>query len=367
MKKLILLCSLIMSQSLAALISDVTIFEKNTGTKRQLVVVCGDRHHLGSWSDNTTQFLSFAQIATRTKRKSLFLIENLSSPNAHFDRPQDRIILQAKENYVLNNLMANFGKQDTPEITSILHFFGCTKNFYAKLGSFLKLPPATATTLHALPMINIDNRHREVYYGESLIGWQFEPYSSPEVRTIQQQESQSLTLFDLLAPQATLKEYMNKSSSWLRSIFEEILQRQENHKKTLFLNLKVLLGIDELTAASKPLATLAGNRQQELYRFLQKSSLQHIFADMIEANALWHITRGEADVAIVLAGTNHTGHTEGNFINQRPGLVKYLGWLGYNEIDSMRTTNGEVRRDTQAVARRVRDEVPKMIENRIRN
>jgi hypothetical protein len=341
-----------------ALITHVTTFEADKTNFRQLVIVCGDHHQLGSWEDNVIQFIGLAQLVEKSKLRTLFLVENLSSPNEHFNRPQDLAILQEKESYIFGNLSKNYYTARPVEMPTVLHFWGCTQQFFTKFAAFLRLSASTATKLASLPVINVDNRHRNVYYGESLIGWSFGPYDHAKVREIQETESSKLTLPDLLAPQLTLKKYFNSSTGWLRSIFDEILDRQEFGRKILLQNLLSAFDIRDTTLATTPLARLAGGRQQEFYRYLQKSPLENILREMVEANALWHITQRTADIVIVLAGTNHTGHTEGNWAHQTPGLVRYLDWLGYKQTFHSSPTRVDLLKNKIEVALKLRSEVP---------
>lgn len=353
-------------QSAHALISNTTIFEQPPGAQRQIVFVCADRHHLGSWSDNVRQFLSLSLLPAQTKLKTLFLIENLSAPNESFNRPQDLAVLREKEAYVLGNLTQNYALTNPTEIPTLLHLWGCSQEFFQQLCTFLGLPDKTSTFLHTLPVINLDNRQRNIYYGESLSGWNFGPYNHEIVKKIQQQETAQLTIMDLLAPQAILKEYIAKSSGALRTIFEEILARQEEHKKTFFEKLATQFGIDEKTAATQPIAHLTKTRQQDLYKFLERSTLQHVLREMIEANALWHVTQHAADVIIILVGANHSGHMEGKWIHQTPGLTSYLTQLGYQAIATRGPSAEKLRDDKQAIATRMTTKMPAIIKKHIK-
>ncbi len=348
------------------LITHVTTFEKSIAEKQQLVMVCGDQHQLGSWEDNITQFFNLAQLTSETPLRVLFLVENLISPNDYFNRPQDKIILEAKEDYIFESFAQNYTNPNPKQMPTVLHFWGCSQAFYAGLCDFLQQRSEVAARLDALPVINIDNRHRNIYYGESLIGWQFPPYCRSNVRTIQQAESESLTLFDLLSPQATLREYLAKSSGWIRSIFDEILERQTSQKKMLVQQLGDKFYLSENSIATIPLAKLAGDRQRELYSYLQDSPLENILREMIEANALWHITQQSADIIIVLAGTNHTGHTEGNWTRQTPGLTRYLNWLGFKQTAETSCKSLDLIKNKEDLALRVRSEVPNELAQHIK-
>lgn len=361
MKKFLVFSLLFLSQSISALITNLTLFEQGEGKEKQLVVICGDRHHLGSWQENLTQFLGFSVLPAKASRDLLFLVENLSSSNEYFKRPQDLKILREKENYILGNLIKNYAQPRPIELPTMLHFWGCSPSFFQAVAAFLQLPLEAATHLNSLPMLNIDYRHRNVYYGESLTGWPYGPYNHPVVREIQTTESEQLTLKDLLTPQATLTSYISKSSGWLGNIFEEILERQEQHTKSLLQNLLVLFNVDEAACSSRPLSRLAENRQKDFYRFLQRSSLQHILREMVEANALWHITKRTAPIVVVLAGANHTGHTEGNWQHQTPGLVRYLTWLGYKQILDYAPTQEELQSSPAALSKKVTTEIPALI------
>ena len=361
MKKISVFFVLFLNQSISALITNLTLFEQGEGKEKQLVVICGDRHHLGSWQENLTQFLGFSVLPAKASKDLLFLIENLSSSNEYFKRPQDLKILREKENYILGNLIKNYTQQRPIELPTTLHFWGCSQSFFETIAKFLQLPAEAAAHLQNLPMLNIDYRHRNVYYGESLTGWPYGPYNHPIVREIQATESEQLTLLDLLTPQATLKSYISKSSGWLRNIFEEILERQEQHTKSLLQSVNVLFNIDEAAASTKSLNSLVPTRQKEFYRFLQRSTLQHILREMVEANALWHITRRSAPIIIVLAGANHTGHTEGNWQHQTPGLVRYLTWLGYKQIFDLAPNAQELQNNSSAITKKMSTEIPALV------
>ncbi len=349
------------------LITHVTTFEKGIADKQQLVMVCGDQHQLGSWEDNITQFFNLAELPNKTPLRVLFLVENLISPNDYFNRPQDKIVLEAKEDYIFESFAQNYTNPNPKQMPTVLHFWGCSQAFYQGLCDFLQQRSEVAARLEALPVINIDNRHRNIYYGESLIGWPFPPYCQSNVRIIQQAESESLTLFDLLAPQATLRQYLAKSSGWIRSIFDEILERQISQKKMLVQQLDDKFNLSENSIATIPLAKLAGDRQRELYSYLQHSPLETILREMVEANALWHITQRSADIIIVLAGTNHTGHTEGNWNRQTPGLTGYLNWLGFKQTTETSCTSIDLIKNKQDLALRMRSEVPNELAQHIKN
>jgi hypothetical protein len=351
----------------SSLITNITTFETGTGEKQQLVMICGDQHQLGSWEDNITQFFNLAELTSKTQLQVLFLVENLISPNDYFNRPQDKIILEAKEDYIFESLTQNYINPNPKQMPTVLHFWGCSQAFYAGLCDFLEKPSKFATRLAALPVINIDNRHRNIYYGEALIGWPFPPYCRSNVRTIQQAESESLTLFDLLAPQAALHQYLAKSSGWSHSIFDEILERQIAQKNLLVQELGDKFYLSENSLATIPLAKLGGNQQREFYNYLQHSPLEIILREMVEANALWHITQRSADIIIVLAGTNHTGHTENNWGRQTPGLTPYLNWLGFKQISETGYTSLELIKNKQDLARRARNEVPDELTTHIKN
>lgn len=345
-----------------ALITNVTIFEKpGKNNLKSFVVVCGDRHSLGSWENNINQFLGFTLLEEKTKLKTNFLVENLSSPNSYFNRPQDLAVLREKELYLLSNLQKNFAALHPVESTTILHLWGCSNPFFETLCRQLNLGTTLVSFLTNLPVTNIDNRHRTVYYAESLIGWNYGPYNHPKVKTIQDQEILSLTIFDLLSPQEILRGYIAQSSGWLKNIFQEIFARQESHTKKFLQNLEILFKIDENMARSMPIASLTGADKTALYRYLQRSSLQYVLREMIEANALWDIMHTTNTVTVVLAGTNHTGHTAGNWQHQTPGLTNYLSWLGFKKIFEYEPDAEKLRAQPEATAQQLAIHIPTMI------
>lgn len=367
MQKISFLLLLILSQQhVSALISHVTVFKQAPNMPKQLIFVCADRHHLGSWSDNVRQFLGLSLLPQQTKLKTQFLIENLSSPNEYFNRPQDLAILHEKEIYILSNLTSNYLYPNPTELPTQLHLWGCSEDFFTQLCAFLGLPEKASSFLHNLPIINVDNRQRNIYYGESLCGWNFGPYNHEPVKKIQHQETATLTLIDLLAPQAILREYISKSTGTLRLIFEEILVRQEEHKKAFFEKLESQFGIDQKKAAMLPITQLAPTRQEAFYKFLERSPMQYVLREMIEANALWHITQRTADITIFLAGANHSGHMEGKWIHQTPGLTSYLTQLGYTNIVTRGPSAETLRDDKEKVAARMTTRIPAILKNHIK-
>jgi len=362
-----LLLFLNIGTALDGLITHVTVFEAKENSNPQLIILCGDQHQLGSWEDNVQQFLNFAQLGLDPSVKMLFLVENLTSPNDHFNRPQDKIILQAKQEYVLESLTQNYTNPNPKQMPTVLHFFGCSTDFFRGMCKFLHKSLQLPAKLSSLPTINIDNRHRNIYYGEALAGWLFPPYCHPQVKAIQQSESTVLTLQDLLSPQETLRFFLANSAGWLRSMFDEILDRQELHKKTLFQYLKTTFNIQEPMLTHDPIARLSQQHQQQnLYDYLQHSPLEKVLREMVEANALWHISQRTADVIIVFAGTNHTGHTDSNWAYQTPGLSRFLHWLGYKQIQDNGYSSIEIAKRKQELSRRLRTDIPLMIEESIK-
>lgn len=362
---LLLVCMYSKAQSL---ITNVSVFENPVGQKKQLVIVCGDRHTLGSWQDNLNQFLKIAAIPATSSHSTLFLVENLATPNEYFNRPQDLDILAQKENYIFENLTKHYANEKPSEAPTLLNFFGCSKKFFAKLGGFAKLPQESINELATLPVVNIDNRHRNVYYGESLAGWRFGPYSHPKVREIQKKESENLSILDLLKPQEQLKNYIAKSDGWLRATFEEIYDRQEEHKAKMLRELFSNFKIDEYRAGATAIAKLTQDRQAELFKNLERNDLQYILREMVEANALWHVSQKNANITIILAGSNHTSHTDTtNWIHKTPGLCKFLTWNGYRLVDNLGMTQNELLNNNAAILDFAREKIPAKIAQHTKN
>lgn len=345
------------------LITHVTVFTQPAGKHKQLVFVCGDKHNLGSWNNNVSQFLSLTQLPAETKLKTLFLVENLTSPNEYFNRPQDLLVLREKEAYLLSNLINNYLQEDPIEIPTQLHLWGCSEEFFRQLCSFLTLPKKTSSFFGKLPVINIDNRHRNIYYGESLCGWNYGPYNYFSFKKIQQEEADQLTLSDLLVGQNALKKYIAQSSGTLRSIFERIFDRQESLRLKLFEELSTRFSINKTALLTVPISQLTGAQSKTLYKYLEHSPLEYILHEMIEANALWHITQRTADITFVLAGVNHSGHMHYGGL---PGLTSYLSELGYTAIITRGPSAEVLQANRQATAKRVTTMIPKVIKNHIK-
>lgn len=344
------------------LITHTTVLTEPPGKPKQLIFVCGDRHNLGSWKDNVEQFLNLALLPNETKLKTLFLVENLSTSNEYFNRPQDLLVLREKEAYVLENLINNYLQETPIEIPTHLHLWGCSQDFFRQLCSFLTLPEKTSMFLSKLGVINIDNRHRNIYYGESLCGWNYGPYNYLEFKKIQESEAKQLTLSDLLIAQNSLKKYIAQSSGTLQSIFNRIFDRQESLRLNLFEELSRRFSINKSDMLNIPISQIAGDRSQAMYKYLKHSPLEYILHEMIEANALWHITQRTSDITIVLAGGNHSGHMQG----KTPGLTSYLAELGYTAVITRGPSQETLQSDRQAAAKQAINMIPKVIKNHIK-
>jgi hypothetical protein len=174
-----------------------------------------------------------------------------------------------------------------------------------------------------------------------------------------------MALLDLLAPQKSILEFHAASTGWLRSVYQEIIDRQEQYKRELLQGMQTHFGINRQTALCTPLGALAPRDQTDLYRYLEQSSLKNVLREMIEANALWHITQRKADIIIVMAGTNHTGHNDGNFIYKTPGLTRFLTRLGYTTISTQQPLHSDLLTNKEAIARQLSSYIPALIAQQI--
>ncbi len=319
---------------LTPLIVHVSIFREPLRQKPQLIIIAGDRHNLGSWEDNAKQFISFARFSRQSLKNTQFLIENLTSPNENFCRPQDLVTLEEKRAYILSNFLKNYEQPKPTEIPTMLHFWGCPADFFEVFCQRTGTSDFTAETLSKLPIINTDDRHREVYFGESLAGWTYGPYNHERFLKIQKQESLSLTLENLWAAEKKMTYYMTKTSGLLHIIFEEMHLRKEAKKTKLIENLGKCFGITSWDVSSKPIAQLAPTKQTAFYNFLKKSPLEEILHESLEANALWHIAHRTAPVLFFLAGSQHTGHTQKRFQQTSSGLNSFLHRLNYRHLQT---------------------------------
>jgi hypothetical protein len=167
-------------------------------------------------------------------------------------------------------------------------------------------------------------------------------------KKLQEQKIKTLTLNDIIKPTHMLTCYKNNSVDVkVRAIFAGIQQRLNSNWRHLTAQWKK--EFPDLVM-HQPIANLRRHYQQTLGMVFDGYVVYQLFNpfeqdlctslitsqfmdEMIEANALWHITKPDAaDTVVALVGSTHSGHLD--IVKVAYTLADHLLALGYQHVTS---------------------------------
>lgn len=347
-KSLLFLITLLSFSTVNSLIVRFSLFTKKIqqtdgSYKLQRVFLCGDNHTIGTPENNLRQFYMFLEKLHEIIPQPLLLVENQRLASQWFNDPIDHQVeglMQQDLDYALK--LGDQGK------VTVLSLFGLPAKYF---------PPRYRPDIQKLTITNLECR--QFLYYTTLLDYKAlqDNFSDTTLlgkfKQLQEQKNKKLTLESVFMIPTVLDSYSNNSDAKdVKTIFSGIKNRitanieqlKELWRKKL-PTLQLNESIGRLTAKYQRTNTKLFNGYPVHYRinpFIETACISLIesqFMDeMIEANALWNITRKDASKTIlVLAGATHSGHFDLMPVSYT--LAEHLETLGYEHITSFGLEN----------------------------
>jgi|GEM_PF-6464003 hypothetical protein len=329
------------TNTLSALIARVTVFAKLLNNNQvQCVILCGDNHIIGTPQDNLNQFYILLNESKKYNIKVNCYVENQRMLSPFFNDQYDQQLVKILQQDVTHKILKN-----EPGSLTILSLFGRDKKYF---------PQKYQNLIEHLITTNIECRQFLFY--TSLLNNQLLALNLSkadlikEFKKIQEQKCKKFSFNNLFKTPEILMSYSNNTQyPNLKIFFEQLKIKLTNDTKKLINLWQKNFVLKDNNILQKPIWTLhLENKQIQTTNFngiavqyyknifddqLCPTLLEYqLFDEMIEANALWHITNPYSPKRIlVITGSVHTGQYF-DLISHTKGMAKLLSSLGYKEL-----------------------------------
>lgn len=313
--------------------------------KLQRVFLCGDNHIIGTPENNLKQFYTFLEKLHNTPMQPTILVENQRLTSQWFNDSIDQQVaslMQQDLDYAL--------KQSDPGKVTVLSLFGLAPKFF---------PSRYQPDIEKLSITNLECRHFLYYTAMLDYSVMKQNFSDTTLinkfKKLQEEKNKTLKLETIFSIPAIVDSYRNNSNDQqVQHIFFEIKKRLSKNIARLK---EIWLTDFPQLAFNEPIAQLVHkhttqkielfNNHPVHYRqnsFIEKICLSLIASqfmdEMIEANALWNITRPNAPTHIlVLTGSTHSGHFDLADIHINYNVAEQLEKIGYQLVTSFGLKN----------------------------
>ncbi len=318
----------------SGLIIRASVFGKKIDSHNvKIIALCGDDHVVGTPSQNLEQFYGLLKNIHRTKESITILAENQRATSLWFNDQFDQKLV----NLLQRDILCALPKNEIGTF-SMLFLLGMPPHFF---------PAYYRPLIEKTHVANIECR-QFLYYTALLNNKLIQnnlinPYNIREFKKIQKQKCLHLTLQKVFDITKTIESYKNNThNAQAKQILTSIYENLKYNTNALQNHWHKNIPLKSHTILNRPLWEVHQENQRSTPSYfnpfddlLCPTLLESQFCDeMIEANALWHITQStNAAPIIVVTGSVHTGQLFA-LTDHKTGLAAYLKQLGYKELAS---------------------------------